>query len=478
MRRITRRSRVAIGALLFGASMAHAQGIAARSARPSPARTTETLAREVMAELIAINTTVSTGSTTIASRKLAARFTAAGFAPADVMVMGAGARSQNLIVRLRGRTRAKPIVFSAHLDVVEAPRLDWGTDPFVLTEKEGFLYGRGVTDDKGPAAAIVAAFLSYKRQQLVPERDLVLALTAGEESDVENGVVWLLDRHRALVDAEYVLNLDSGGAQIVNGKVRSFGVESAEKVYLDLELVARGPGGHSSIPPVQTPIDQLARALERVGRHTFPVTINPVIRSFLEKSGPVEGGEQGAAMSALAREPNDLRAQTVLLNDRWMNAILRTTCVATMLRGGTAPNAIPQEVSATVNCRVMPGTAQEAIVRALRSAVADSNITVRVVRPMNPSGPSVPTAAFLAMIERVVAAEHPGIPVIPYMETGATDGLWFRNVGIPVFGVNGFYEEETDLRRAHGKDERISVTGFGAMVRHAVRLLAEVALTK
>jgi len=445
---------------------------AANTAVQSPV---EALARTILTELIALNTTASTGSTTPAAQKLAARFRAAGFPAADVMVMGRGPRSQNIVVRWRGKTRAKPFVFNAHLDVVEAPRLDWGTDPFVLTEKGGYLYGRGVLDDKGPAASIAAAFIVAKQQGLVPERDLVLTLTAGEESDFENGVIWLLEKQRALVDAEYVLNLDAGGGDLSSGKVLGYALQAAEKVYLDVELIARGPGGHSSVPPTETPIDHLARALDKVGRYNFKVSLNPVMRSYFEKRAGLTGGAMGAAMTAIALDPNDLAAQTTLLTDRLHAAHLRTTCIATMLRGGTAPNAIPQEVGATVNCRVLPGTAQDEVLRTLRDVVADSSITIRVVNPMHPSGPSIPSPAFMTMIERVVHAEHPGVPVFLYMEGGATDGLWFRNAGIPVFGVMGAFMDQSDVQRAHGKDERIPVAAFAEMARYSARLLAEVA---
>ncbi len=438
----------------------------------------ETLARTILTELIAINTTASSGATTPAAQKLATRFLAAGFPAADVMVMGRGPKSQNVIVRWRGKTRGKPIVFNAHLDVVEAPKLDWATDPFVLTEKSGYLYGRGVIDDKGPVAAIAAAFITARRAGLAPARDLILALTAGEESDFENGVIWLLEKHRALVDGEYVLNLDSGGGDLRDGKVLAFAVEAAEKVYVDFELVAHGPGGHSSVPPLETPIDHLARALDRVGRYNFKVAVNPVMRSYFEKRAPLTGGEMGAAMTAIARNPNDVAAQTRLLADREKAALLRTTCVATMLRGGTAPNAIPQQVAATVNCRVLPGTPQDEIVRTLREVVADTSIGINVISPMHPSGPSMPTPAFIAMMERVVATEHSGLPVIPYMERGATDGLWLRNAGIPVFGVSGAFIDEGDSKRAHGKDERIAVAAFAEMARFSARLLAEVAASK
>ena len=454
------------------------QSAAQPAVKAAPSGALEALARTILAELIAINTTSSAGSTTPAAQKLAARFRAAGFPAADVMVMGRGPRSQNVVVRWRGTTRAKPFVFNAHLDVVEAPRLDWGTDPFVLTEKDGYLYGRGTVDDKGPAAAIAAAFIVAKQQGLVPERDLVLALTAGEETDFENGAIWLLEKQRALVDAEYVLNLDAGGGDLSNGKVLAYAFQAAEKVYLDVDLIAHGPGGHSSVPPIETPIDHLARALDKVGRYNFKVSLNPVMRSYFEKRAALTGGEMGAAMAAIARNPGDANAVAKLLTDRSHAAHLRTTCIATMLHGGTAPNAIPQEVGATVNCRVMPGTPQDEILRTLSDVVADTSITIRVLNPMHPSAPSLPTPALISMIERVVHAEHPGIPVIPYMEAGATDGLWFRNAGIPVFGVMGTFMEAADVQRTHGKDERIPVAAFAEMARYSARLLAEVARLK
>ena len=477
--RVLRHSPLVLALLALGQANAQVKSQpkfpAQPAAKAAASSAVETLARTILAELIAINTTSSTGSTTPAAQKLATRFRAAGFPAADVMVMGRGPRSQNVVVRWRGKTRAKPFVFNAHLDVVEAPKLDWETDPFALTEKAGYLYGRGVLDDKGPAAAIAAAFIVAKQQGLVPERDLVLALTAGEESDFENGVIWLLEKQRALVEAEYVLNLDAGGGDLTNGKVLAYALQAAEKVYLDVDLIAHGPGGHSSVPPIETPIDHLARALDKVGRYNFRVSLNPVMRSYFEKRAALTTGEMGAAMAAIARNPDDAKAQEKLLTDRGHAAHLRTTCIATMLRGGTAPNAIPQEVGATVNCRVMPGTSQDEILRTLRDVVADSSITIKVVNPMHPSAPSIPTPALMSLIERVVHAEHPGIPVIPYMEGGATDGLWFRNAGIPVFGVMGAFVEESDARRAHGKDERIPVAAFAEMARYSARLLAEVA---
>ncbi len=435
----------------------------------------ELLARTVLTELIAINTTVSEGATTPAAEKLAVRFRAAGFPAADVLVIGPTPKHKNLVVIWRGKTRGKPIVFNAHLDVVEAPKLEWSTNPFQLTEKDGWLYGRGVLDDKGPASAMIAAFLSAKKDGLMPQRDLVLALTSGEESDVDNGVIWLLKYRRALVDAEYVLNLDAGGGDVDHGVVRAFAVQSAEKVYMDVTLTARGPGGHSSLPHDESPIDYLARALDRLGRFRFPVKLNDVVRAYLERRAALTPGAEGAAMLALAHDPSNVAAQTTLLKTPLMNAQLRTTCVATMLRGGSAPNAMPQEVVATVNCRILPGEPVDSVLRLLRSVVNDTNVKVAILQAATPSAPSIPSPAIVAMLERVVGSLYPKTPVIPFMENGATDGLWFRNAGIPVYGVAGFFVESVVHERMHGRDERIPVKAYSDMVRYSVQLLAEAA---
>ena len=447
----------------------------AAQARPGDAQAgTLSLARELLAALVGINTTLSEGATTPAAELLARRFRAAGFPSADVMVIGPNAKQRNLVVRWRGRDGGqKPVVFNAHLDVVEAPRLEWSTDPFRLTEKGGYLYGRGVLDDKGSAAAMAAAWIDARRRGAVPARDLVLTLTAGEESGVGNGVEWLLKKHRALVDAEYVLNLDAGGGERgADGLIRSFAMEAAEKVYLDVELVARGPGGHSSVPGGDTPIDVLARALGRLGRYQFPVKVNAVVRAFLERSAPLTRGPTGEAMAALARDPDHVGAQSTLLRDRTIGALLRTTCVATMLRGGTAPNALPQEAGATVNCRILPGEPPEDVIATLKREIADTSIEIRILSPALPSPPSAPTPAILALMQRALAPIAPGVPVIPYMESGATDAIYFRNAGIPVYGVSGIFADEADLARMHGRDERIALSAFATMVRYSESLLA------
>lgn len=464
-------------ALLPGTPPATAQGAPAGGVRSSPSGApTEALAREILRELVAFNTTASTGATTPAAEALAARFRRAGFPAADVIVAGPNARNRNVVLRWRGRTRGKPIVFAAHLDVVEAPRLEWSTDPFRLTERGGALYGRGVLDDKGPIAAIAAAIIRARARGLAPERDLVFAFTAGEETGVDDGVEWLLRTRRPLVDGEFALILDSGGGDVQQGRIQAYAMQAAEKVYLDLEMVARGPGGHSSTPPDETPVERLARAILRVDAHRFPVRVNPVVREFFRQRALLmpPGGERDA-MGALAREPDDLAAQGVLLRNTGVRHLLRTTCVTTMLRGGTAPNAIPQEAVATVNCRLLPGESQEGTIAALRAAVGDSAVAFRVAYPALASEASVASPAFLATLRRVVDAIAPGVPIIPYMEGGGTDGIFFRNAGIPAFGVNGFFLDDETIDRMHGRDERIPLPAFRTLVRYSERLLAEFA---
>lgn len=474
MRGIAARATIAsIGAIALVALGAPA---AAQSPVQTPARaerSADSLGRGILSELVAFNTT-DRGATTPAANALATRFRAAGFPAADVMVIGPNARSRNLLLRWRGKTPGKPIVFAAHLDVVDAPRLEWSTDPWKLTERDGHLYGRGVLDDKGPIAAISAAVILARRSGRVPERDMVFAFTAGEETGVDNGVEWLLGKHRPLLSGEQVLILDAGGGDIVDGTVRAYAMESAEKIYLDLELVAAGPGGHSSAPPDTSPIDHLARAIGRVNAYRFPMRLDPVVRAFFEQRvALVPAGPMRDAMSALMRDRDDLKAQNVLLENPETRNLLRTTCITTMLRGGSAPNAVPQEVGATVNCRLLPGDTQEGTIAVLQRAIGDPTIRVKVLTPALASEASVPTADFVQSMERVVSSVAPGVPVIPYMETGGTDGVYFRNAGIPAFGVTGFFLDTEAIDRMHGRDERVSLDAFRKLLVYSQHLLAE-----
>ena len=351
--------------------------------QPAGAQTStgyERLGRELLKELIETNTTHSSGSTTIAAETLAARFVAAGFPKADVVVVGgtsAAARTRgNLVVRYRGSGARKPVLFFAHLDVVEARREDWSMDPFVLTEKDGYFYGRGTIDVKGGAATLAAAFLRLRQESFVPDRDLILALTADEEGGDDNGMAWLLANRRDLVDAAYGMNVDTGGGEILAGKLAVLDVQASEKVFASFSLTVTNPGGHSSMPPKENAIYRLAAGLQRLAAFEFPVHLTDVTRAYFEKMAPLSGAS-GADMTAVARPtPDPAAAARLSAASAFHNALLRTTCVATMLRGGHAENALPQTAQATVNCRIIPGETAEAVQATLVKVLADPKITL------------------------------------------------------------------------------------------------------
>jgi len=423
-------------------------------------------AKDIFRELIAINTAEPDGNTTRAAERIAARLKEAGFADDDVKILGSADRHGNLVARLRGSGKGRPVLFLAHLDVVPAAREDWSVDPFVLTEKDGYYYGRGTTDDKQFASIWTAAFISAKRTGFMPDRDLILALTAGEETGVgdQNGVTFLLARHRALVDAEYVINGDAGGGSIQNGRNVAFGVQAAEKRYMDVALEVTNPGGHSSLPVKDNAIYRLARALGRVDELSFPIRLNDVTRAYFEKRAAIDGGAVGDAMRALAAGRADAAAIARLTADPINNSMMRTTCVATVAAAGHAPNALPQRAKANINCRLLPDDAPEAVVATLRRAIADPAVSVTPVgnlKPVPPTQALHPGA--MAAIGAAAEAVWPGVPLVPLMEPGGTDGVFFRAVGIPAFGVNHFGPD--DDVRAHGRDERIGVREFEDAVR-------------
>lgn len=443
-----------------------ASSTAANSAMPSAA-----LARELLAEMVR-ERTLDTGNTTPLAERLAARFRSAGFPAADVMVLGAGARNRNLVVRFRGRDAARqPILFLAHLDVVDAEPERWKTDPWLLTERDGMLWGRGVLDDKGPAATIAAAFLEAKRAGFTPERDLVMALTAGEEGGEDNGVQWLIANRPELVRAEFVVNADGGGGEMENGRRIAFNVQAAEKVYMDLTLTVRGPGGHSSMPDGPNPIERLSNGVARLARHDFPVNITPVVRAYLGSRAAMTPGALGQAMAALSRNPQDFQAARTLSATSTTNALIRTTCITTLFNAGTAPNAIPATATANVNCRVIPGERQEQIVAAIRDVIADSSVEIDVREPMKPSDPSLMTPALRSALETTITELYGPMPVITYMEMGATDGLYLRNAGIPVFGIIGLFAPNDVLASLHGNDERVPIAAYEQSAEFMRRLV-------
>jgi acetylornithine deacetylase/succinyl-diaminopimelate desuccinylase-like protein len=433
------------------------------------------LGRDILKELIETDTTHSSGSTTIAAERMAARLTAAGFPRADVQVVGGADRKGNLVARYRGSGAGKPVLFIAHLDVVEAKREDWTLDPFVLTERDGFFYGRGTLDVKGGAASLVTAFARLRQEGFKPDRDLILALTADEEGGPDNGVQWLITNRRDLIDAEYCINFDSGGGELRDGKVVALDVQAAEKVFTSFTLTVKNSGGHSSLPTKENAIYRLAAGLQRLSAFEFPMRTSDVTRAYFAAMSKLARASEAAAMRALGNQPLDQEAAARLsASSPFYNALLRTTCVPTLLQGGHAENALPQTAQATVNCRMLPDDSQEAVQQALVRALADPHIEVTPIRQAVPSPPSPLTPDVFRAIADAARPVYGDAPLVPFMETGATDGLLLRNAGTPVYGVNGIAYDVNDVR-AHGKDERIFVRSYYDGIEFAYQLLKRLA---
>ncbi|HET8623433.1 MAG TPA: M20/M25/M40 family metallo-hydrolase [Gemmatimonadales bacterium] len=436
--------------LLSSVSFA-AQAVGAQQAPDSVLR------RDLLRELIEINTSDSAGHTREAAEAMARRLLAAGFAPADVQVIGHHPRYQNLVARYRGSGAAKPVLLMAHLDVVDARREDWSFDPYEFREAEGWYYGRGTADNKAGAAMLVANFIRLRREGFVPDRDLIILLSADEETNGD-AIAWLLRARRALVDADYALNTDGGGGELVNGKHATFTVQTAEKVYLSFQLEVRNKGGHSSVPSPNNAIYRLSEGLTRLAHFSFPVRLNETTRAFLIRAAPGRPPAEANAMRAVARR-EDPQAVRRLSAQPHRNALLRTTCVATRLSGGHADNALPQVARATVNCRMLPDHPADSVEASLRRALADTAIIVSRINEPRPSPPSPLRPDVMQPVERLVGEMWPGAAVVPEMSMGATDGLFTRIAGIPTYGVSAIFDDPNDVR-AHGRDERVNVKAF------------------
>ncbi len=444
---------------------------------------TRALSREIFQQLIEINTTDSVGSTTTAAEAMAGRLLDAGFSPADLKVLGPNPRKGNLVARYRGTgAGGRPILIIGHLDVVEARREDWTSDPFKFVEKYDYFYGRGTQDMKVDDAILVTTFIRFRREGFRPGRDLILALTADEEGGKSNGVDWLLKNHRELVDAEFVLNADSGGVTTIQGKPVNVDIEASEKLYADYEVSATNAGGHSSLPVPDNAIYHLANALGRLERAPFPFELNAVTRMYFEKRAALETGQSAADMKAILRTPPDTAAVARLSKDARYNSMLHTTCVATRLNAGHANNALPQLAQANVNCRILPGHSAEEIRLELIRIFADPKLAVRYVddaynvsdrAPDKKAGaPVMPRPDVLKALEHVADEMWPGAPVIPIMDTGASDSIYTNAAGMPSYGVNGVAIDQDDVR-AHGRDERVRVSSFYDGVEFYYRFLKE-----
>jgi acetylornithine deacetylase/succinyl-diaminopimelate desuccinylase-like protein len=431
------------------------------------------LTRDIYQELIEINTVTATGDTLRAAEAVAARLRAAGFDLADVKVLSPAPRKGNLVARLRGTGARKPILLVAHLDVVPARREDWSVDPFRLIEQDGYFYGRGTLDDKFMAAAFVANLIRYKQEGYKPDRDLILALETDEEilDEDAKGIRWLLTNHRALIDAEFALN-EGAGVGLKDGKPVRNSVQTAEKMSVHFSLEVTNKGGHSSLPVPDNAIYRLAAGLTRLSRFTFPLKINETTRAFFNRIAEFEPQQTADDMRAIlsgSADPAALSLTRLSANPVY-NAQLRTTCVATMLEGGHAINALPQMARAGVNCRIMPGEPVEEVHAALVRAVADDQIKVTLQSEAVVSAPSALHEEIMGAIGTLTEEFWPGIPIIPTMSAGATDGSYLRNAGIPTYGHSGLASEIGD-NRAHGRDERVLVKSFWQGQEYQYRLV-------
>ncbi len=430
------------------------------------------LRRDLLRELIEINTSDSAGHTREAAEAMARRLAAAGFPAADVQVIGHAPRYQNLVARYRGSGTQKPILLMAHIDVVDARREDWSFEPYEFRERDGWYYGRGTADNKAGAAMLVANFIRLKREGFVPDRDLVIVLTADEETNGD-AIAWLVGQRRDLVDADYALNTDGGGGELLGGKPATFTVQTAEKVYLSFQLEVRNKGGHSSVPARDNAIYRLSDGLARLARFSFPMRLNQTTRAFLLRSAPGRPAAEAADMRAVARR-SDRQAARRLSAQPYGNALLRTTCVATRLAGGHADNALPQLARATVNCRMLPDHPPDSVEAALRRVLADTGILLTRIKQPRPSPLSPLRPDVMAPVERLAAETWPGAVVVPEMSMGATDGLFTRNAGIPTYGVSAIFDDPNDVR-AHGRDERVGVKAFHDAAEFWYRLVKTLA---
>lgn len=457
---------------IAAAALACVQAASANAAAPLPPAVDQQLAREMLKGLVEINTTHAHGSTE-AAKAVQSWLLTAGFAPADVVLIAPADHPTkgSVVVRYRGRRTGQPVLFLGHLDVVEANPADWSVDPFKLTEKDGWFYGRGSIDMKDGDAAMVESLVRLRREHYVPDRDLIFAFTADEEAGGDaNGPAYLLKEHRDLISANLAINLDGGGGNLHNGRPLYFEVGTSEKTYVTYTLETTSPGGHGSLPGRDNAIYRLADGLGRLEAFEFPVMLTATTRASFEKLAALEPGPASADMRAVAQIPPDLAAAERLSQNVRFNAELRTTCVATLISGGHAENALPQRAKATIQCRMMPGDDAANVQTRLVAALSDPAIQVTLDAPPIVSPESPPTPRILDKVAAVTHSMWPGVPIVPTMATGFSDDRQTRNAGIPSYDVSGVWMD-VDENRAHGRDERVGVQAFDESVEFTYRLI-------
>jgi acetylornithine deacetylase/succinyl-diaminopimelate desuccinylase-like protein len=464
-------------AFSIGLVVAAAVGASPSSNVPPPAD--QDLARDMLKTLVEIDTTHEHGSTA-AAKAIQDWLLSAGFPAGDVVFLAPPDHPTkgNVVVRYRGKHPGDAVLFLGHLDVVEAKREDWSVDPFKLTEQDGWFYGRGTIDMKDGDAALVESLIRLKREKFVPDHDVIVAFTADEEAGGDsNGPAFLLKEHRDLIDASLVVNLDGGGGNTRNGKRLFFEVGTSEKTYVTYTLETTSPGGHGSLPGPDNAIYRLAAGLVRLQAFKFPVVLTATTRASFDKLAALESGSAAADMHAVAQSPPDLEAAERLSQNVRLNAELRTTCVATLISGGHAENALPQRAKATVQCRMLPGDSAENVQQLLVGVLADPAIHVTLDAPPIVSPESPPTPQIMKKVALLAHSMWADVPIIPTMATGFSDDRQTRSAGMVSYDISGVWAD-VDENRAHGKDERVGIQAFDESVEFTYRLIKTMSSAK
>ena len=465
--------------LMMGLSLAAATAAWGSSAPPLPPPADQQLARDMLKGLVQINTTHAHGSTE-AAKAIQGWLLSAGFQPDDVLFLAPPDHPTkgNVVLRYRGKHPKDAVLFLGHLDVVEAKPEDWSVDPFALTQQEGWFYGRGTIDMKNGDAALVESLIRLKREKFVPDHDIIVAFTADEEAGGDaNGPAFLLQQHRDLIEAALVINLDGTDGGTKNGERQFFGVGTSEKTYVTFTLETTSPGGHGSLPGPDNAIYRLAAGLGRLEAFKFPVALTATTRAGFDLFASLEKGSLAADMHAVAQSPPDLAAAERLSQSVRLNAQLRTTCVATLISGGHAENALPQRAKATIQCRMLPGDSAANVQNLLVATLADPAIRVTLDAPPIVSPESPLTPQIVKKVALLVHSMWPGVPIVPTMSTGFSDDRQTRNAGMPSYDVDGVWED-VDENRMHGKDERIGVQAFDESVEFTYRMLKSMSAAK
>lgn len=436
----------------------------------------QALLKNIFAQLIETNTSTANGNTTKACRAMADQLLATGFSKKDMYILSLDSTKGNLVIRYKGSEKNKPLLLLAHLDVVDANKEDWTFDPFKLTESDGFYYGRGTTDDKAMAAIFIANLIRFKSERFVPDRDIIVCLTSDEENGGPNGIQWLLKNHKNLIDAEYCIT-EGGIGEIINGGNALNEIQVAEKIYQSYRLTAVGDGGHSSLPTKNNAIVQLSEAINNLFKYEFPVKLNEATRGYFEVMSKLSSGQTAKDMKSVLELYPDNEAISRLSETPYYNALLRTTCIATMIEGGLAENVLPPKASAIINCRILPDTPEDTILNIIRDVLSNEKIEITPIWDYISAKPSSLTSGLMNKINKVTHDLWPNVAVVPTMSTGATDGLFLRNSGIPTYGVSGLFIDINDIRE-HKNNERVELKSLFESQEFLYRLVKEICVTK